>query len=74
MFTSTMKWSTGFDKYMWGMGFIALALLSYPLLPAPFTPWLFPSLVWFSIGAFLISLAALRTRPLLSVASMTGRM
>jgi len=73
MFLSTMKWSIGINKFMWGMGFTALALLFNPLLAVPFTHRLFLGLEWFSIGAYLVSLGALTTRPLLSMASITGR-
>jgi hypothetical protein len=60
-------------KYMWGMAFLALALLFNPALPVPLTHRIFLGLEWFSIGAFLISLAALRTMPILSIPSVTGR-
>jgi len=60
-------------KYIWGVGFIALAVLFNPAVPVPLTHRLFLGLEWFSIGAFLVSLAALRTRPLLSIPSITGR-
>ena len=60
-------------KYMWGMAFLALALLFNPAVPVPLTHRIFLGLEWFSIGAFLISLAALRTMPLLSIPSVTGR-
>lgn len=60
-------------KYLWGMGFLALAVLFNPAVPVPLTHRLFLGLEWFSIGAFLVSLAALRTRPLLSIPSITGR-
>jgi uncharacterized membrane protein YccC len=60
-------------KYMWGMGFIALAVLFNPVAPFPLSHRLFLGLEWFSIGAFLVSLAALKARPLLSIPSITGR-
>jgi hypothetical protein len=60
-------------KYAWGLGFIALALLFNPAVPVPFTHRLFLSLEWFSVGAFLVSLPALRSRPMLSMPSITGR-
>ncbi|MGD0226071.1 MAG: DUF6804 family protein [Terriglobia bacterium] len=60
-------------KYVWGMGFIALALLFNPAVPVPLTHRLFLGLEWFSVGAFMVSLAALRSRPMLSIPSITGR-
>jgi hypothetical protein len=60
-------------KYVWGVGFLALAVLFNPAAPVPLTHRLFLGLEWFSIGAFLVSLAALRTRPLLSIPSITDR-
>jgi hypothetical protein len=63
----------GNGKYIWGAGFIALAALFNPAVPVPLTHRLFLGLEWFSVGAFLVSLAALRARPLLSILTMTGR-
>ena len=60
-------------KYVWGMGFIAIALLFNPAVPVPLTHRLLLGLEWFSIGAFMVSLAALRSRPMLSIPSITGR-
>jgi len=55
------------------MGFLALGVLFNPVVPVPVTRRLFLGLEWFSIGAFLISLAALRPKPLLAIPSITGR-
>jgi hypothetical protein len=60
-------------KYVWGLGFIALALLFNPAVPVPLTHRLFLGLEWFSVGAFLVCLAALRARPMLSIPSIAGR-
>ena len=57
-------------KDMWGMGFITLAVLFNPAMPVPLRHRLYPGMEWFSIGAYLISLAALRTRPLLCTSSV----
>jgi hypothetical protein len=60
-------------KYMWAMAFLALGVLFNPAVPVPLNHRLYLGLEWFSIGAFLISLAALRARPMLSIPSITGR-
>lgn len=60
-------------KYIWGVGFLVLAVLFNPAVPVPWTHRLFLSLEWFSIGAFLNLLAAIKTRPMLSIPSITGR-
>jgi hypothetical protein len=60
-------------KYLWGVGFLGLSVLFNPVVPVPLTHRLFLGLEWFSIGAFLVSLATLRTMPLLSIPSITGR-
>jgi hypothetical protein len=61
-------------RYGWGVSFIALAVLFNPALPVPPTHRLFLGLEWFSIGAFLVSLAALKTRPQLSIPAISGLM
>lgn len=60
-------------KYVWALGFLALAVLFNPAVPVPLSHRLFLGLEWFSILAFLVSLAALKARPLLSIPSITGR-
>jgi hypothetical protein len=60
-------------KYVWGIGFIVLALLFNPAFPVPLTHRLLLGLEWFSVGVFLVSLPALRSRPMLSIPSITGR-
>ena len=47
-------------KYVWGLGFIALALLFNPAVPVPLTHRLFLGLEWFSVGAFLVSLGGIK--------------
>jgi hypothetical protein len=60
-------------KYLWGMGFLVISVLFNPALPIPFTHRIFLGVEWFSIGAFLVSLAALRNAPKLSIPSITNR-
>jgi len=61
-------------KYMWGMGFLVISVLFNPGMSVPSTHRIFLGLEWFSIGAFLVSLAALRNGPKLSIPSLAGRM
>jgi hypothetical protein len=61
-------------KYVWAGGFTAIALLFNPLVPVlPFGGDWGRWLVLVSIVPFAVSLAALRTQPLLSIPSITGR-
>jgi hypothetical protein len=60
-------------KYMWAMGFLVISVLFNPAVPVPMNHRLYLGVEWFSIGAFLVSLAALRSRPSLSIPSITGR-
>ncbi len=60
-------------KYMWGMGFLVISVLFNPAVPIPLSHRLYLGLEWFSIGAFLVSLAVLKNMPLLSMPSITGR-
>ena len=63
-------------KYVWAVGFaaIAIALLFNPLVPVlPFDGEWGRLLVLISIVPFAVSLAALRTQPLLSIPSITDR-
>lgn len=61
-------------KYVWAGGFAGMALLFNPLLPVlPFDGEWGRLLVLVSIVPFAVSLAALRTQPLLSIASITDR-
>jgi len=61
-------------KFIWAGGFVGIGLLFNPLLPVlPFHGEWGRWLVLVSVAPFAVSLAALRTQPLLSVASITGR-
>ena len=61
-------------KYVWAGGFAGIALFFNPLVPVlPFDGEWGRWLVLVSIVPFAVSLAALRTRPLLSIASITDR-
>ena len=61
-------------KYVWAGGFAGIALLFNPLVPVlPFDGEWGRLLVLVSIVPFAVSLAALSTQPLLSIASITGR-
>jgi Family of unknown function (DUF6804) len=60
-------------KYFWAVGFVAIAVLFNPVVPVGITT---PLVFWLDLaclGAFLISLVALKTRPILSAPSITGR-
>jgi len=62
------------NRYMWAGGFATIALLFNPLLPVlPFGGEWGRSLVLVSIVPFALSLAALRTQPVLSIPSITDR-
>jgi len=61
-------------KHVWAGGFAAIALLFNPLVPVvPFNGEWGRWLVLLAIVPFAVSLAALKTTPLLSIASLTGR-
>jgi hypothetical protein len=61
------------SKYLWGAGFAAIAVLFNPISPLALSRRLFLWLDLVCIGAFLASLAVLKTRPLLSIPSITGK-
>lgn len=60
-------------KYLWGAGFTAIAVLFNPIVPLALSRRVFFWLDLVCITAFLASLAVLKTRPLLSIPSITGR-
>jgi hypothetical protein len=60
------------DKYVWAGGFATIALLFNPFVPVlPFDGEWGRWLVLVSIVPFAISLATLKTQPLLSIPSIT---
>jgi Family of unknown function (DUF6804) len=60
-------------KYLWAIGFVAIALLFNPVVPVGLPTHLILWLDLACLGAFLTSLVMLRTRPVLSAPSITGR-
>jgi len=61
-------------KFIWVVGFAGVAVFFNPLFPiVPFTSEWGRLLVLISVAPFAVSLAALRTQPLLSIASITDR-
>ena len=61
-------------EYSWAAGFVAIALLFNPVGLFLRPPGVLPlSIVVVSIAPFAISLFALKTQPLLSIASITDR-
>ena len=67
-------WQAGrAGRYFWAAGFLAIAVLFNPVVPVVVSHKMFLGLGWVSLGAFLISLAILRTQPILSMPSITNR-
>lgn len=61
-------------RYVWTAAFVAIALLFNPVAPVPRpTGDLFLLMIFVCLAPFAISLAALRTQPLLSMPSITDR-
>jgi len=60
-------------KYIWAIGFLAVAILFNPISPFVLSRALFLSLGTASLGLFLVSLRFLRTPARLSIASITDR-
>ena len=60
-------------KYVWGIGFTAIAVLFNPVVPVPlpYRPFLLLDLA--CIAAFVVSLAKLQWYPIPAVPSITGR-
>ena len=60
-------------KYLWAAGFVGMALLFNPVVPLLRPSGdLFLLMIFVCIAPFAISLAALKTQPLLSIPSITG--
>jgi hypothetical protein len=60
-------------KYLWATGFVAIAVLFNPVVPVALGRRTFLWLDLVCLMTFLISLAALKSRPALSIPSITGR-
>ena len=61
-------------KYLWAAGFVTIAMLFNPIVPVPRpTGDLYLLMIFVCLASFAISLAALKTQPLLSIPSITDR-
>ena len=60
-------------KYLWAAGFVAIGLLFNPIAPVAFSRNMFLVLDVACLLAFLISLEALKSQPILSIPSITNR-
>jgi hypothetical protein len=60
-------------RYFWAVGFMAIAVLFNPVLPVVLSRKITLGLGWVSLATFLVSLAALQGRPILSIPSITDR-
>ncbi len=54
-------------KYLWGAGFLAIAVLFNPIVPVVLSRKMFLWLGWVSLVTFLVSLAVLKRQPRLSI-------
>lgn len=57
-------------KYLWGAGFVSIAVLFNPVAPFTLSSRTFLWLDLACVATFAISLAALKTKPLLSIAGI----
>ena len=60
-------------KYLWALGFSAIAVLFNPVVPVALARRAFLWLDVVCLMTFLVPLAALKTRPTLSIPSITDR-
>jgi len=60
-------------KYFWAAGFLAIAAVFNPVMPVVLSRKTVLWLDWVCLMTFLISLAALKNQPILSVPSITNR-
>jgi hypothetical protein len=60
-------------KYLWAAGFAAIAVLFNPVMPVVLSRNVFLGLDLACILAFLLSLAAMKRQPILSIPSITNR-
>ena len=61
------------SKYFWAAGFAAIAVMFNPIAPVTLSRKTFLWLDAACLMAFLVSFAAFKRRPLLSIPSITGR-
>jgi len=54
-------------RYLWGIGFLSMAVLFNPVAPIAFSRQVFVWLDFACLAMFAISFAVLKTRPLISV-------
>ena len=64
-------WRAG--KYLWAAGFVAVAALFNPVLPVAISRTAFLWVDALCMVTFLVSLAVLKRRPILSIPSITNR-
>ncbi len=61
-------------RYLWTAAFVGIALLFNPVVPVPRpTGDLFLLMIFVCLAPFAISLAALKTQPMISIPSITDR-
>lgn len=60
-------------KYLWAVGFAAIAVLFNPVVPVALSRKVFIWLDVVCVLTFLLSLAALKRQPMLSIPSITNR-
>ena len=60
-------------RYFWAAGFLAIAVLFNPVLPVVLSRKITLGLGWVSLATFLVSLAVMKRRPILSIASIADR-
>ena len=60
-------------KYIWAIGFVAIAMLFNPFQPLTFSRAMFLSLGWVSVATFLVSLAVLKANAGLAMPSIAGQ-
>jgi len=61
------------SKYIWAAGFLVIAGLFNPVVPVILSRKTFLWLDWLCLMTFLVSLAALKRQPVLSMPSITNR-
>jgi hypothetical protein len=58
------------DRYLWGAGFLSIALIFNPLAPLDLSGRMLFWLALACIATFAISLQAMKTKPMLSIAGI----